>query len=510
MNWLKRFLNRLTYKKVFTKYNKKITDYLACWAFETYKKTRVFLTKWKPLKDWESDMLYDRRSRDESSTDMPLGYNYVTGNIEEGYLNLAYIDFFDYLPKEEIGLFKKNVLQFLRNNTKAPFSMLFTADNVNRIDDMGWYSSWESFANIITIKIIDNGYLEDYAANVTISLRNLSPSFLLVKFRFYLNDQFQKKINSICKKKYAAFSGVFRQFHTPWFMPKKFGRSFYTGNNARQKDIYELLSGLKWNVFRELKQYFSLHFERDYLFLPTFQTFTTNIRPDNSEAAKEFWNSVFLDFKTDYAPEYNTCVCWGYDCSNNEGICLSAYCGGDYSQNDSLPGIVQHELSDIYAVYLTATTLKRVALQRIANINVSISKAIRRGKTSKILKERVMAERELYYCYRFVSEFSDATIGFDDIDAFKSGILHGKSFTELNMRGLTGEIASTKGKVDVLLHFLNDAAEYGNAKSNLWLQFLMLFATIASLSVAIISLILTNKVRIIETLQQIIVLLGGE
>ena len=502
-------MNRLTYKQVFTKYNKTIAERLANRTFATYKGTRLFLSKWKPLREWESDQLFDHWHQDESSIDMPMGYNYNTGNKEEGYLNLSYIDFFDYLPKEEVGLFKKNVLRFLRNNKKAPFSMLLTGDNLNRIDDMGWYSSGRSFTNIITINIIDNGYLEEFASNVTISLRNLSPSFLLVKFRFYLNQQFQKEINSICKKKYAAYSEVFREFNTPWFMPRKFGRSFYTGNNARQKDLYLLLTNLKWNIYKELKQYFSFHFEGDQLFPPTFQTFSTNIRPNNDREAKEFWGSVFLDINTDYAPEYNACVCWKYDCSNNEGMCLSAYCGGDYSENEYLPGIVQHEMSDIFAVYLTATTLNRVAMEKMASNNIAISKAIRNGKTSKILKKRVKAERELYYCYRFISEFSDSTIDFDDIYGFKSEITPGTSITEANMRGLTSETASTKEKVDVLLRIMNDAAEYGNAKSNLVVQTTMVVIALLSLIVTIITLLLTNGDDIIELLRKMILVLRG-
>ena len=99
------------------------------------------------------------------------------------------------------------------------------------------------------------------------------------------------------------------------------------------------------------------------------ETYSTNIRPSNERRNLEFWDSISFDRVADYAPTYNACVCWDYKHGENEGIRLSAFCGGNYSRDDHLPEIAHHDISDIYGVYLTAATLEYVADRDIAICN---------------------------------------------------------------------------------------------------------------------------------------------
>lgn len=45
-----------------------------------------------------------------------------------------------------------------------------------------------------------------------------------------------------------------------------------------------------------------------------------------------------LDHYADYAPEYNLCVGWDNHCGKNEGLRMMAYCGGNLSSDDIMPG----------------------------------------------------------------------------------------------------------------------------------------------------------------------------
>lgn len=244
---------------------------------------------------------------------------------------------------------------------------------------------------------------------------------------------------------------VYRQFNTPWYAVKKFGSSSHTGNNVRQEKIYTLVSQLKWQILKEIRKIFSVRFWEDGIFTPTFETYSTNIRPSKERRNLEFWDSISFDRVADYASTYNACVFWDYKHGKNEGIRLAAFCGGLYSKDDHLPEIVYHDISDIYGAYLTASTLKYVAERDIAICNKKISKVIRKAKTSSVLKVRVAVERKLYYCYRFISEFSGKSIGHDDAKAFRHQFYKKGSVSSRSLEGISKGIKETKSQIDNIL-----------------------------------------------------------
>ena len=205
----------------------------------------------------------------------------------------------------------------------------------------------------------------------------------------------------------------------------------------------------------------------------------------------------------DYAPKYNACVCWDYRTSNNEGIRLAAYCGGNYTKDDFLPEIAHHDIADIYAVYLVACTLNMVAQRDIAICNKSISNAIRKSKSTAILKVRVDVEQKLYYSYRFINEFSGNTIDYGDTKEFHHEFYKEGSVSSRSLEGISKRTIKSKEQIDVILKMLNDAAEYRGSQSNIRLQWIMMVITVLSLVVAVCSVndnILNNIINSIKDL----------
>ena len=486
-------MKRLSRKKVFLKYSTTLSDSLARSTYSLYKKVRITLSKFFPLRDYEKDRFEELIWRDGISDAMPLGYDFSTKKNEVGYLNLEYLDFYDYLPKENLDIFKRELKLCVAKNKLAPFGPFRTSKDIDIIDNMGRYVDRMAFSNILVTKFCHNEYLGQYSSQVSISLRNLSASFLVVKYRFHINKEFNEQINIICKTEFSPFTDVSRQFNIPWYQPWKFGRAMFTGNDAREKKLYMLIAELKWEAFAELRRYFTIHFEHNQIFPTTFETYLTNIRPNNAQENRGFWNSVMLGYHPDYAPKYNACVSWEYRHSQNEGMRCAAYCGGDYSDSDHLPGIAKHDLAGIYAVYMVASSINRVAERDIALCNKQISKVIRKSKTAPILKTRVNVEKKLYYSYRFISEFTGGTIDYDDVKAFRSQLYKHGSVSENCLKNISNNTAETKNQIDMLLKILNDAAEYGSAKSNMTLQWFMMIITVLSLVVAIIAMIGSEK-----------------
>lgn len=479
---------KLSYKKVFNRYNILFSDHLAQISYSLYKKTRLLLSKAKPLTEHEK---YEFSGKDyilnKVSDEMPLGYDYLKKENVEGVLKLDYLDIYDYLPKEDLSLFLKELKRFVAQNEECMFSAYQTKENFKKWENFGNYFDRSAFSHLLTVQIRRNGYAKDNSPKVTVSLRNLSTTFLVVQYRFQVNENFNDKLNEICKKQYKGNSSICRHFNVPWYKPKRFGRSFFYGNKIRQQKFYELISELKWGALQELKKVFTIRFFNDDIFPPVFETYSTNIRPNKDHINIGFWDSVMFDRCVDYSPRYNISICWGYEPSNYEGIRLAAYCGGNYSKYDTIPQIAHYNISDEYAVYITACTLGTIAERDIALCNKKISKAIKKANTSSLLKIRVLVEKKLYYSYRFVNEFSGNTIEQSDMKAFRHEFLKTGSLSSRNLEGVSKYIKESKEQIDNIFKLLNDAAEYKSSESNIKLQWVMMIITFLSLLVAFLS-----------------------
>ncbi len=492
---------KLSYGKVFNRYTLSISDRLAELSYSLYRALRLRFAKIYPLSENEKYQFDDDPFSKKESTDMPQGFDYIENKSVDGFIKLDYIDLYDYLPKEDLSKFIKESKKCARRNKITPFGAFRSRGDIDQIDSFGQYYDGQAFTHILSIQFRKKRKIQQYCTQLSISLRNLSATFLLIQYRVYVANEFNEKIAEVCKDKYSGYTTVYRQFNTPWYAVRRFGRSFHTGDNVRQEKIYEMVSQLKWQIMKEIRKTFSVRFWENRIFAPTFETYSTNIRPSKERHNLDFWNSISFDSFADYAPTYNTCVCWDYKRGKNEGIRLAAYCGGAYSENDSLPEIVRHDISDIYGVYLTASTLDLVAERDIAICNKKISRVIRKAKTSSVLKVRVAVERKIYYCYRFISEFSGKSIDHDDARVFRHQFYKNGSISSRSLEGISKGIAETKMQIDNILKLLNDAAEYRSSESNIKLQWIMMIVTVLSLLVALSSM---NNVEIMNKLKGLI------
>ena len=482
-------MNRLTYKNVFSKYETSFSHKLSQKAYSTYKSARLFFSKRYPLKDHERFMLEDHYLQsDEKVSPMPQGFDCSTQQETEGRIELKYVDFFDYLPKEDVETFKKSLRKFALSNIVPKFSSFRTREDENRMDKMGRYIDGSAFSNLHDIAFSHNQYLGKYAPQINVSIYNLSATFLAVKYRVYISDAFNAELQAIYRGEYHPSSDVSRQFNTPWYKPWRFGKSMYSGNDARYKAIYEKMAKLKWTIYKELKKYMKVYFSEDGVFPPTFTTYHTNIKPSLDRAQLDFWYSIGLDHNPDYSQPFNLCVGWDEKIGENEGMRLSAFCGGDYKSGDHLPDIAEYDCSMIYCVYMVASTIRRIVERDIAICNKKISRAIRKSGSTKLLKVRAAVEKNLYYGYRFMSEFSGESIDMGDVTSFQNSLIKDGSLTKSCLSGIADRILETKRQIDTILHLLNDSAEFQTEKSNMALQWFMMIVTVLSLAVAVIAL----------------------
>lgn len=127
-------------------------------------------------------------------------------------------------------------------------------------------------------------------------------------------------------------------------------------------------------------------------------------------------------------------------------------------------------------------------MYRASLIRHGISKAIRKSGSKKLLKVRAEVEKDLYYGYRFICEFSGESIDMRNVSSFRNSKMKDGSVTISCLSGIVDRILETKQQIDIILHLLNDSAEYQTEKSNMALQWVMMIVTVLSLVVAVIAL----------------------
>ena len=229
---------KLSYNKVFDRYTMSFSDKLAEFSYSLYRTLRLQLAKIFPLSEYEKYRFDDDLFSKEEAADMPQGFDYIEKKDVDGFVKLDYIDLYDYLPKEDLPKFIKELKKCVRRNKITPFGVFRSREDIDKIDNFGRYYDGQAFTHILSVRFRKNEKLQQSCSDISVSLRNLSATFLLVQYRVYITKEFNAKIAEVCKEKYSGYTTVYRQFNTPWYAVKKFGRSSHTGNNVRQEKIY--------------------------------------------------------------------------------------------------------------------------------------------------------------------------------------------------------------------------------------------------------------------------------
>ena len=113
---------KLSYSKVFDRYTMSFSDKLAELSYSLYKTLRLRLTKIFPLSEHDKYRFHDDDPfSKEKSADMPQGFDYIKRESVDGFIRLDYIDLYDYLPKEDLPKFMKELKKCVRRNKTTPF-----------------------------------------------------------------------------------------------------------------------------------------------------------------------------------------------------------------------------------------------------------------------------------------------------------------------------------------------------------------------------------------------------
>ena len=184
---------KLSYNKVFDRYTMSFSDKLAESSYSLYRTLRLQLAKIFPLSEHEKYRFDDDLFSKEEAADMPQGFDYIEKKDVDSFVKLDYIDLYDYLPKEDLPKFIKELKKCVRRNKIAPFGAFRSREDIDKIDNFGRYYDGQAFTHILSVQFRKNEKLQQSCSDLSVSLRNLSATFLLVQYRVYITKEFNTK-----------------------------------------------------------------------------------------------------------------------------------------------------------------------------------------------------------------------------------------------------------------------------------------------------------------------------
>ena len=486
---------KLKYKQAFSLYRRNFLDVLARKAFDFHLQLTRMLgnvapDSWKFAYENHRDFIDFHMQKDTASSPIPEGYNPKKKEVEPGQVTLDFLDLYDFLPKENFHDFKKSIVSYRKKNAQSRFGPYMSAEEFDKLDRLEEFTDTESFYHIIDYKITKNPRLKKMCSQFSIKIISLSPSFLIVQYRFFMSKNFNDDFNNLIRKKYTGYFDTVRPAQLNWLNPWRTAYTFYDGDDERQRRVCDSLSRAKWEMYKEIQKNFGCNFGREHKFPPCFETYQTNILP-SEDRNSSFWRSILIDTNfMEYSADLNMCISWNFT-SQKAPIRLQAIQGksDDYSKT-----IMLSEISNEYAVYLVATAFNQLARFWMTQCNKDIGREMRKSKSKSILNTRLKIEKKLYYSRRFVLEFKSNLNECHAINRFKpahlkagNNVIKIKSFTEQAFNSIDDTISNTSKMIDKAFSYFNSSVESNNTYFSYKTTQYALIISIISLGISIMS-----------------------
>lgn len=87
---------------------------------------------------------------------------------------------YDYLPKEDLPKFIKELKKCVHRNKITPFGAFRSREDIDKIDNFGRYYDGQAFTHILSVRFRKNEKLQQSCSDISVSLRNLSWSYVKI------------------------------------------------------------------------------------------------------------------------------------------------------------------------------------------------------------------------------------------------------------------------------------------------------------------------------------------
>ena len=465
----------LLFKKVFNAYHlgcKNKLGHLVYHIYIIYLRIKERITSLSKVESFHLN-----QDKDYSDSSLPLPKN---NDGQDAHVELYYLDFFDYCPKENINEFINQIKRVIANSPRT----IYSSQTDERIDSIKNLQNATDNYYMMNLKPIEVDK-EEWFDSFSLSIFNLSSSMISIKYSFNISDAFNDRLSEIINKNFSPDTSPLIHIQDKWFKPSSFGIRFLDGDYLKNKELYDLDSKLKWSCYKYLNKRFSLFFIHDGLFLPSFSVYYTDI--DLADQSKESvdWIHCYFGFERDYSQDYDAMIC----VKERNQNAFSALIGGYTEEYNSDRSIVLNAIDENYVVPVVAETISALIHDLGIKYSKKIAKRIQYKLAGSLLKLRIKIEKTVYYPYRFISEFTGNNVMLDFINKLTCVPFPKiEAYSIRRYSNVSNRIEQSKKEFDLVLKNLDDAVVYANYKNNNRIQFLMLFITVLSLLVTSLSI----------------------
>ncbi len=405
--------------------------------------------------------------------------NINTGEMTSPYCNLQSIQVVDLLPKEMIPEFRRNIKKIIAKNQGDGFNFNHTEetsfDEYKKVHN----SYFRFCAAAFTVK--SNSELGKYVSGIEIDMMSLSSSFVGLVCRFYINDVWKDKINTLIindREKHSFYSGMER---LKVYQFRQVSKGHNPGSIYKQAIIGVLLEEIKYRIGREFfKNLNTVIFSMNQKSI-AINVFETNI---NGNSGVHFWESFGIEARfCNYLKQQDACI----NPLHRNNLDLDyIYRINSSDKYDSQ--MVAHEIGNRFIEYLNVVGVKNAIEDKITQISIWMQKC-KNTNLVMWMKLKARVDNELMYANRFVNEFKSwGYLQPDDYYA-KSSVNIAKDAVNY----LDETVGKSKKMIDDITLVVNSNVEAQNSTTSYKIQkttfYTNLFSAIAALIAIIISLL---------------------
>ena len=278
------------------------------------------------------------------------------GKSVDPFFNLEYIQFAEFLPKESLYELESQIRKF-KDKYISPNNIYFPAIDIV-YGDYAKANRYRFDTHLTAFSIDNKSALGTFFSGCDIKMESASLSFVLVSIRFYINEQWKKKISDF------AVSGTDdydRYFHLDRVKIKNV-RTLSKGCIGAESFKKYVLSGIyeeiKYRTRKILRQYFEFVTCTMETSSGVFMYFKTNIDKNGSE---HFWLSMGVySFECYLSDEYDACITF----IDNNIVCINRF-DVKYEYGD----IFQQEVANQFNQVTAFSNIKEACNEQISLIN---------------------------------------------------------------------------------------------------------------------------------------------
>ena len=312
-------------------------------------------------------------------------------------------------------------------------------------------------------------------------MMSLSSSFVGLVCRFYINDVWKDKINTLIindREKHSFYSGMER---LKVYQFRQVSKGHNPGSIYKQAIIGVLLEEIKYRIGREFfKNLNTVIFSMNQKSI-AINVFETNI---NGNSGVHFWESFGIEARfCNYLKQQDACI----NPLHRNNLDLDyIYRINSSDKYDSQ--MVAHEIGNRFIEYLNVVGVKNAIEDKITQISIWMQKC-KNTNLVMWMKLKARVDNELMYANRFVNEFKSwGYLQPDDYYA-KSSVNIAKDAVNY----LDETVGKSKKMIDDITLVVNSNVEAQNSTTSYKIQkttfYTNLFSAIAALIAIIISLL---------------------